>query len=658
MRTQRGRVSPPRSRSHKGWGGADPGPVTLPMVTNTMRREDGSRHSRFPLCLALWVTIVGARWWIIGKYASDVPWLDQWAAEAGELYTKFAAGSLSFSDWIAPYNEHRILFTRLLALGLLLLNGQWDPRLQMEVNAVIYAGVACWLFLALTRDRSLIFSLLAVIGLGLLFTLPFGMTNTLLGFQSQFYLLIGFSFCSMYMLLNSVVGSWTFLAGILVGAAALLTMGSGMVSPAVVLGVLMLASVRRSPSEESRVHGVWRALSAGLILALGLLIRTTNAESTLAARSIGQFAEYLIVCLAWPTKAGTIGALLIWMPLLAFLVRYVKGTTDDKAIDRFTLGVGVWVGLQAVALALFRANSGEGLESRYTDILGFGLIANALSVARLGSRSRGRRKLIAGFMLIWVTVATIGLYRSSFSGAMANWRFVMELHRTNVAGFVATGDFGYLQRGWLPYPHPQELSELLEQPSIRPILPVAIRPSLPLVPALGSPQPAYVEMSRPAWGAAEADYWNRTGIFSKFAVLQPHQRFGYSAERTTSLPFLLTLVNGNTRDVFVLDEYGSAHGLLTLPLTLRGGWRLAFAKVPTRKFTLGGRSGPMGLSFMEPKELGGLSALAIACGLLGKYVFVCGLSLLVIAGIVAASFAVLNRRQTPVPEGRFPPCCR
>ena len=60
---------------------------------------------------------------------------------------------LGSGDLFTPHNEHRILFTRLLDLGVIWLNGGWSPLLQMTVNAFLHAGFACalayglWVFL-------------------------------------------------------------------------------------------------------------------------------------------------------------------------------------------------------------------------------------------------------------------------------------------------------------------------------------------------------------------------------------------------------------------------------------------------------------------------------------------------------------------------------
>ena len=44
------------------------------------------RPLRLLLALALFLAIAGARWWLVGKYGGDVPYMDQWNAEAWNIY--------------------------------------------------------------------------------------------------------------------------------------------------------------------------------------------------------------------------------------------------------------------------------------------------------------------------------------------------------------------------------------------------------------------------------------------------------------------------------------------------------------------------------------------------------------------------------------------
>ena len=41
-----------------------------------------------------------------------------------------------------PHNEHRVFFTRLYALDVVLANGQWDPRVQQVCNAALHSFTA------------------------------------------------------------------------------------------------------------------------------------------------------------------------------------------------------------------------------------------------------------------------------------------------------------------------------------------------------------------------------------------------------------------------------------------------------------------------------------------------------------------------------------
>src|SRR5208337_564107 len=102
--------------------------------------------------LALFLTALGAKLWVIQLYGSAVPYWDQWD-EARLFFKPWLEGRLTWSAWFAAHNEHRILFTRLLDVLALWLNRQWDPLLQMVVNAFLHAGFACglayvlWIFL-------------------------------------------------------------------------------------------------------------------------------------------------------------------------------------------------------------------------------------------------------------------------------------------------------------------------------------------------------------------------------------------------------------------------------------------------------------------------------------------------------------------------------
>ncbi|MFL6538960.1 MAG: hypothetical protein ACJ8JD_12360, partial [Chthoniobacterales bacterium] len=169
--------------------------------------------------IAVFAIVLGARLWLIDRTGSEVPILDQWDAEGAFLLKPFVQGSLRLADLFAPHNEHRLVLTRLWSLLLFVLNGQWDPFLEIVVNAVLVASIAVVFAFAASRlfpDRQRAYVLVAVT---MWAALPYAQENTIWGFQSQFYFLLLFSLLAIWTLLNAK-RDWRLI--VIGGAAALI----------------------------------------------------------------------------------------------------------------------------------------------------------------------------------------------------------------------------------------------------------------------------------------------------------------------------------------------------------------------------------------------------------------------------------------------------
>src|SRR5687768_9324622 len=99
------------------------------------------------LATCLFLLIVAAKWAIFDRYGSPMPDWDQWDAEAVELFIPWFEGKDFLSHLFHPHNEHRVILTKLQNLALVLLNGQWDSRLEAVTNALLHTvlAVAFWL---------------------------------------------------------------------------------------------------------------------------------------------------------------------------------------------------------------------------------------------------------------------------------------------------------------------------------------------------------------------------------------------------------------------------------------------------------------------------------------------------------------------------------
>src|ERR1700740_1043373 len=72
--------------------------------------------------LALILVGLGAKLRLIGGHGSPPPYLDRWEGEGAAIYVPYLEHQLSTADFFRPHNEHRIVFTNIYNLALLVLN--------------------------------------------------------------------------------------------------------------------------------------------------------------------------------------------------------------------------------------------------------------------------------------------------------------------------------------------------------------------------------------------------------------------------------------------------------------------------------------------------------------------------------------------------------
>jgi hypothetical protein len=76
--------------------------------------------------------------WVVARYTIDVPYLDQW--DLVPLIDKMYQGQLTFHDLWMQFNEHRILFPKIIMLGLARLT-DWNLRYESAVSVLLAIGV-------------------------------------------------------------------------------------------------------------------------------------------------------------------------------------------------------------------------------------------------------------------------------------------------------------------------------------------------------------------------------------------------------------------------------------------------------------------------------------------------------------------------------------
>lgn len=353
--------------------------------------------------VAVWVLRVA----LVGDLGTGIPWMDQWDCEGLNIYRPWIEGSLTWRVIFAPWLEHRIVWTHLWNLSLFELCGQWDPMVQMFIQAVIpalTAGCCVWGLLAVSG--AWVWRSAVLVGATIAFGGPFAHENILWGFQSQF----GF-FVALSLLGCAATGlAWSnrryVWLVLFAGLAAPLAMGAGALAGPIIIatGILVALAERKFIGRTCAVLGV------GLIcLIWGLSLRSTSTGTLYAyAKSVAQFVQAWLAACAWPNSETPWLAGLACLPVILLIIKIVRKGTLPQPHELFIVGVVVWAIGCAAGGAWARGGLGAIPPSRYGDFLTLLCWANLLALVSVVS-AWGKRG--GAYLMVWgivIAVAWVG----------------------------------------------------------------------------------------------------------------------------------------------------------------------------------------------------------------------------------------------------------
>ncbi len=430
---------------------------------------------RILYAVGVFLFVMGAKLWAIGEAGSSLPYQDQIDAEGESILRPWLEDRLEWREFFAPHNEHRIVFTKLIALGIVAMNGQWDAYIQVIISAFIHAGLLLvllnWLFRNIAGWRFHVIGLVSI----LLWTVPFDWENTLQGFQSQVYLVLTFSALQLIWVLGAERLDWRWWAGQFCGFFALGAMGGGSISSAAILGVMLVRWW--TAGEKTRFHIVTAAVSSGWLL-LGLLTRApVPGHEILRAENLSEVMLSLKLVASWPLSSEVPFGFLFALPAIWMAI----GLLRKKQIDGFEktlVGIVIWTALTAFATAIFRGQTSP-LISRYLTAYSLLIIVQGLAWAKI----RNLRWSGVG-VVVWgaVVIVSLGTSLDRLWNLKLNPRSqLMAQNERIVREYMGSNNITVLSKAetrFLPYPSAIALDERWKHKSIQSVMPAAVRSPL------------------------------------------------------------------------------------------------------------------------------------------------------------------------------------
>ena len=421
---------------------------------------------------ASFLVILGARLHVVAACATDIPFWDEWYADLQNLLLPFSDGRLRAADLFAPHNEHRIVATRLIDLGLFLARGrEWHVLTEILLNQLMISAGAALLLRELARGLDSSRRLLLLAGGSALFAIPFDWQAASWGFCSQLYLTLLLAAAALALIGRNTPDRGGFWVGVLCAALGVLCFAGAATTLASAAGVIALRDLRgRTP-----VRG-FAALSLLVVLIALLLITTPAAPANvgLKARSAADFLHAARVVLTWPLPPSW--PPLGWLPVLVYVGRTAPQPALRDGCFWTVVGLALWCGAVAAALGYGRAPA--PVESRYTVFLVLEPLLNLACLLRLMKLHSNTAPTVA-FALGWAGVLMFALLHRvpDLAAGIANKRHFDTMASASVASYLRTGDMAALRRpgASLPYPSAEALGLLLRQATRAQILPASLQ---------------------------------------------------------------------------------------------------------------------------------------------------------------------------------------
>ncbi|HZR19824.1 MAG TPA: hypothetical protein VFE51_21240 [Verrucomicrobiae bacterium] len=591
--------------------------------------------------ISLFLCGLGSKLWLIHRSGVSLPYLDQWEAEAGGLYLPWLNHQLTFADLFRPNNEHRIVFTRLLDLGLFLLNRQWDNRVEMVVNALLHSATLAGFGWMLARRLGrpwwpAIWLLLAPV-----LVLPFDWENTLWGFQSMFYFLLLFSLPAIWLLAGAAPFSMRWWVGSLMCVAALFTMASGFLAAATVLVMVGLETARER--KDMRRHLPTVAVCVVIVLAGLWLNAPMPRHYAFAAHSAAELLGSLLRNLSWPLIGSPWFALFNLLPPAVLGWVCWRSRREDLVIEKGILCTGIWTGLQTLALAYARGAGGKPPESRYMDTDSLLMITGGLSIVVLWSRHVGQinlRRWLPAVGAAWAVgiIAGLGwLTQRAAQREIPQKEFDQARLIESTREFLRSDSSEAFMAPDIQVPPLAPMLKLLRDPEIRRILPDCLRDPLEIAPAANQDgtfvKDGFGAKDRPTagggcWGSFSTNGLRAEGSWSSLIV------------KRSALPYLAIPVTGDLGEPGLsLELAGSASDGATPvrpPEIPRGTWRYVYVRAPLGAFQLVAQdhSATAWFGFQAPREVGLLTFWAARFGGAWKFVLGLGIGCWVVALVI------------------------
>ncbi len=428
--------------------------------------------------VGVWLLIFGVRLLVIQTYSSYVPFYDDWGM--GGTLQEYEAGELSLSFLLQSQNGHVGIWRELLQIFIFDVNqSQWDPQLQMVINAVIWSLTGAFLICTLANNLTGFARWPAVLLVLTLWTFPTSITNAIWGVQGHSYNMILFSVLAFwYCYSTPFTRSWVW--GVFFAFAVTLTMGGGiLVAPAIFSVTLIRFICDSSTRTESKPTLI--AMSLLSVYCIFMANYLGSSSDPLNADSLSSFLTTVFKTLSFPLHTQVAPSLIVLAPLTILGIRVLQKGGWGNRLVLFTLTLFAFTAALSITIGYARGLNGMHPTSRYFEFLQLYVVAGLVAILLLRLPIYAINKwAYRSITAAWTVAVVIGASQhvELYQWELAYNRLNKPAQENLLRNFMADKDPGPIfsaQKEHLPYPNPQSFIRFVDKVQQEDILPAALQ---------------------------------------------------------------------------------------------------------------------------------------------------------------------------------------
>lgn len=354
---------------------------------------------------------------MVARYSSNFPWLDQW--ELIPLLEKSYQGTLSLRDLWSVFYSQRLLFPRLIMIVLARLSG-WNITWELATNILLGVGILAALIyqIRLTAESvgdHRLYWMIPIVSL-MVFSLNQRM-NWFWGWGMQTFLSVFPAVLGIILTAAPAFKWWRFLVALLLGVVATYSLANGILYWFVGLPILLVVPQANARTKRLTV-ALWIAVGLAVIASFLYDYQLGEGHPSLLAfyEQPLEYVQWVLVFLGVPLvifarkvamMASALGLILLcyasWVLIRVRQMR-LRLLVPYLALSAFSIGSGLLMGIGRSGLG-----SKQALTSRYATIGMPFWISLVILLYLVASSSSSRLKESGGIVSRAVALLAISL---------------------------------------------------------------------------------------------------------------------------------------------------------------------------------------------------------------------------------------------------------